>query len=343
MAVGAATAFARRDESTATNVSATPSSAPTGVESATVQKPAHRALTVENPMRLWIGGDSLAGSLGPSLGETVAATGVVAPRFDSRVSSGLTSPEFFDWPKHAAEEMAARDPEAVVFIIDTNDANAMPDLATADNATELTAEYSAKIEEMMRIFIGDDHRPVYWVGAPPMKDPDLDDNVNVLNGVIAEVASKHPEVTFIDVSGEFSDSDGGFITSATDETGDRVTLRSADGIHLTPEGGQRMAAPVFAAIDAAWRVTAQTVPGHTQPVLETEGSSQIPGTRRSVGGSSGAGSSGSGNSATTTTTPAATQEPTPETTPAAEPPPDTTPSTVPDTTATTGAAPPAGG
>src|SRR4051812_27046182 len=32
-------------------------------------EPAHRSLTAADPMRLWIGGDSLAGALGPSLGD----------------------------------------------------------------------------------------------------------------------------------------------------------------------------------------------------------------------------------------------------------------------------------
>jgi hypothetical protein len=343
--VGAAAAFSRRDESTASNTAASPATAKTSVEAATAKKPQHRALTVDDPMRLWIGGDSLAGSLGPSLGTTTAATGVVAPRFDSRVSTGLMSPGFFDWPKHATEEMAKRDPEAVVFIIDTNDANAMPDLTTTSSTTtDLRAEYAAKVEEMMQIFIGAAHRPVYWVATPPMKDRQLDDNVKVLNAVIAGVAAKHPEVTFIDVSDQFSDANGNFTTSVTNDTGNTVTLRAGDGIHLTPAGGDRMAAPVFAAIDAAWRITAQAVPGHVQPVLQTEGSSQIPGTGRTVNGSSsgGSGSSGSGGSRTTTTT-AAAQESPPETTPSTEPTPDTTASTEPSSSTTAATTPTGGG
>src|SRR5262245_23759227 len=38
-------------------------------------------LTSDDPLRLWIGGDSLAGSLGPALGEAAADTGVVEPTF----------------------------------------------------------------------------------------------------------------------------------------------------------------------------------------------------------------------------------------------------------------------
>ena len=59
----------------------------------TLPTPTCRApLTDDDPLRLWVGGDSLAGSLGPSLGTIAGATGVVQPYFDSRVSSGLTNP-----------------------------------------------------------------------------------------------------------------------------------------------------------------------------------------------------------------------------------------------------------
>ena len=78
-------------------------------------------LPPDDPLRLWIAGDSLAGSLGASLGEMTAETGVVAPVYDSRVSSGLANPSFFNWPKHATTELARLRPEAVAFIIGTND------------------------------------------------------------------------------------------------------------------------------------------------------------------------------------------------------------------------------
>ena len=95
-----------------------------------------RALTPDDPLRLWIAGDSLAGSLGPSLGEITAKTGVVAPVYDSRVSSGLANPSFFNWPKHATTELARLRPEAVAFIIGTNDyviVNGGPFLVPGDN------------------------------------------------------------------------------------------------------------------------------------------------------------------------------------------------------------------
>ena len=60
--------------------------------------PCRANLTSTEPLKLWVGGDSLAGSLGPALGTLTGATGVVQPYFHSRVSSGLSNPSFVDWP-----------------------------------------------------------------------------------------------------------------------------------------------------------------------------------------------------------------------------------------------------
>jgi hypothetical protein len=347
MLAGAAGAYVQRDSASTPEATSAERTAAPEVRVQPGGEQPRRPLTPDAPLRLWIGGDSLAGSLGPSLGELVATTGVVAPQLDSRVSSGLTSPEFFDWPEHAAEEMARLDPEAVVFLINTNDANAMPPLeadTVASSGENWRTDYAARVDEMLGILVGDSGRPVYWVGTPPMQDEDLDDNVAALNEVVREVAARHPEVTYVDATSLFVDADGDYTSSVTDAEGDRVLLRGADGIHLTPEGGDRMAAPVFDALDAEWRIRAQAVPGHVQPIVETEGSSQVPGTGRDVSRSgssgsrssgsrsSGSGSSGSGGSGSATTTTVVVEAPAPDTTPTTTettPPVDTTPPSTP--------------
>ena len=74
-------------------------------------------------MQLWIGGDSLAGSFGPALGQIVGATGVVDATIDYKVSSGLEDRGIRDWPEHATAGDGDVDPDAVVFIIGANDAS----------------------------------------------------------------------------------------------------------------------------------------------------------------------------------------------------------------------------
>ena len=68
-----------------------------------------------------MGGDSLAGSLGPSLGKLSGATGVVQPYFDSRGLERSRRPRLLRLAGPRHHEMPRIDPEVVVFIIGTND------------------------------------------------------------------------------------------------------------------------------------------------------------------------------------------------------------------------------
>jgi hypothetical protein len=239
--------------------------------------PPPRALTPDQPLRLWIAGDSLAGSLGPSLGDLTAATGVAQPVYDSRVSSGLTTPSFFDWQKQATREVARLQPEAVVFLIGTNDANLDPD------TPDWKADYRNRVEHILSVLVGSPPRAVYWVGAPIMKDSALSSHVRDVNAIVQDVIAAHPEITYVDSYSLFSDASGSYAPSLDDGTGTRIPVRADDGVHFTPEGGDRLGAAVFKLLDARWHLLQQAVPGAAKQVIQTKGSTQVPGTSRSPG------------------------------------------------------------
>ncbi|HMG28301.1 MAG TPA: DUF459 domain-containing protein [Acidimicrobiia bacterium] len=243
-----------------------------------VAAPACRTpLSPADPLRLWIGGDSLAGSLGPSLGDLAGRTGVVQPVVDSRVSSGLVARNFLDWPVHSGRDMSLYDPEVIVFIIGANDAKNIDNGTQNDPAWR--AQYAAFVEEMLTALRGSG-RAVYWVGAPVMADPEYSERVKGVNEVFREVAAQHPEVTYIDSYSLFSGPDGSF-ESTLPVPGRGVTrVRANDGIHFTPEGGDLLAQRVFERLDSACRVTPQAVRGVTKPTVEAQGSTSVPGTRR---------------------------------------------------------------
>jgi hypothetical protein len=248
----------------------------TSLPTATVacRTPLHPAF----PLQLWIGGDSLAGSLGPSLGELTGNTGVVQPIINSRVSSGLTSPEFYDWPEHAAEDVLEYQPEVTVFIIGANDAKTAP--TDGDGLDpEWRAEYVIQVEEMMQLFVGDG-RPVFWVGAPIMSDDRFSTRVEAVNQVFQEVAANHPEVVYIDAYKVFATEDGEYTEVQSDLEGETVQVRAGDGVHLTPDGGDRLALTIFQQLDPLCAVTDQAVPDDPKRPIEVEGSDFEPGTRR---------------------------------------------------------------
>jgi hypothetical protein len=248
--------------------------------STTTTAPAHACratLTSDDPLRLWIGGDSLAGSLGPALGEITGATGVVQPYFDSRVSSGLSNPGFFDWPDHAKSEMDRLKPEIVVFIIGTND------YSTPTDGDTWKVDYAKRVEDMLTA-LGADGRTVYWVGAPILKDDSMDEGAAAVNAVAAGVVAKHTNAEFVDAHKLFAGTDGKFALNLPDETGKLVTMRAGDGVHLTVDGAKYLARAVYTQLDTQCRITAQTVTGHDKSTIQTEGSTQVaPGSKTSGG------------------------------------------------------------
>jgi hypothetical protein len=283
-------------------------------------------ITPVDPLRLWIAGDSLAGSLGPSLGERAAATGIVQPVYDARVSSGLSEPDFFDWPQHAAAEIARLDPDVVVFIVGAND------WKVPGEGPSWSDEYRLQVEQMLRVLEGgSDTRHVYWVGSPTMQERRKDQGVQQVNVIARQVVGDHDRATFVDAYELFSDddADGGYTSMLPGSDGKDVRVRAGDGIHLTAEGGDLLGDAVFAQLDSRCHLVAQAVPDQPKTVERTRGSD---GPTSTPGGSSSGGSGGAGSSVTTvpaappvTDPPAPEPVPVPEPEPEPDPPPETPP------------------
>jgi hypothetical protein len=285
------------------------------VPAAATTRPCRGALNPLDPLRLWIGGDSLAGSLGPSLGRLTADTGVVQPVFFSKVSSGLSTPDFWDWPKHGGEEMFKLDPEIAVFIVGANDT-----MIIGDDRDEWRPQYEQAVEEMMTLLIGE-NRTVYWVGAPVLED---DDSLHVaqLNEVFQEVAARHPEVVYVDAYSLFATPEGEYTPFIPDGEGETILVRADDGVHFTPEGGDHLAEAIFPQLDAQCSLLAQAVPDAAKEVIETEGSSRVPGTSRDEDSTV----TTSAPATVATTSPPVTDPPT-TAAPTTAPPPTTAPAT----------------
>ncbi|HUF84142.1 MAG TPA: DUF459 domain-containing protein [Acidimicrobiia bacterium] len=279
------------------------------------KRPCREPLNPLDPLRLWMGGDSLAGSLGPSLGKLTGDTGVVQPVYLSKVSSGLSSPEFWDWPENAGVEMFKVNPEIAVFIIGANDSGVVQ-----GDAAKWRPQYEQTVEEMMTLLIGD-NRTVYWVGAPIFNDGRSEKLIEV-NRVFKDVADRHPEVVYVDAYALFATPDGRYTPFIEAEDGDTIRARADDGVHFTPEGGDHLARAIVSFLEPQCSLLAQAVPGMPKKTIETEGSTKVPGTSREEDDDDG--TTATTSPATNTTAPPATTAP-----PVTEP---TTTTTTPITT-----------
>jgi hypothetical protein len=354
--VGGAVAYALNGSGTDAHAAPPGTVAPTfGAEGTLVPAPAvkttqTRKLDHAHPLKLWIGGDSLAGSFGPALGDRVGATGVVSTVIDYKTSSGLYSDDIRNWYQRAGEQMTSVNPDAVVFIIGTNDASIVNNVdANGDLIPDWETSYSLKIDRMMDLLVGKNHRTVLWLGPPTLGDGTLDRGGKALGELMRREARKHaPDVVYLDTYKLFSDINGGYSRTILDENGKTITARIPDGVHFTEAGADYLARAVFSLVDARWNLSKQADLLHPIGWTNAPGSGEVvpgfsskPRSRYrsgSNGNSSSNGSSSNTQPSNTTITPTSTRGNVSNTTGATSPPPTVSPSTAPKAATPTTAA-----
>ncbi len=211
-----------------------------------------RAITPARPLRVWVGGDSIAAGPAWAVGEAAAATGAATADTEFQVGTGLARPDFFDWYRHLAAVADARDPEVMVLLFGGNDIQPLdrPDGTAVDHGQPgWLEEYRRRVAAIMDALAVRGRR-VVWVGLPPMSDPDYSAQMALLNEIYAsEAASRAPWVTYVDTWTMFSapGQPGVFTRELPDAAGVPQAVRF-DDIHYDVHGSELLAAALLAHI-----------------------------------------------------------------------------------------------
>jgi uncharacterized protein len=221
----------------------------------TTTVPQRRRPTAADPLRLLMAGDSMTEAAGPALLDASERTGVIDASHELRYSSGLTRPDYFDWPARLATLLAEQDPEAVVVFLGANDAQGIqtPSGPVSFGTDAWVAEYRARVAAVMDLLTAEG-RTVYWIGQPVMREGGYDERMRLLTRIYREEAEGRADVRFLDTRATFTGPDGGYSAYLADAAGRPVLVRRDDGIHLTPAGADRLIALVMRAIDTDWSV-----------------------------------------------------------------------------------------
>lgn len=295
-----------------------------------------RAISHDNPLQLWVGGDSLAGELGPSLGDQLGPTGVVSVRVDFKVGSGLHDNGLRNWPARAVEEMRTNQPDVAIFMIGANDASIV-----SSNGAWIPV-YRSKVDAMMTVLSDHGRRPLYWVGPPPLRAPNLERGTKALSDLMQTEAAAHRNVTFVDAYTLFAGPDGHYTNRIDMPTLHKVQVlvRIADGVHFTNDGADWLAYDIATRLDRAWQISTQAGGAPIEVQIE-QGGGVIPGYKprhKHIYGASST-TSATGSHSTTSSTPLDSSTTTggtvttspPSTSPSTAPP-STSPPTTPPTT-----------
>lgn len=202
------------------------------------------------PLRVWVGGDSMSKVLGEALVRQASETGVMTPTQDSQLSSGLTRPDFFDWPGHFNQLITTDAADVYVVMFGANDSQGIktPSGEIYQPGDEgWTVEYRRRVAGVMDL-LKRDGRMVIWVGQPIMRSAEFSDRMAELNAIYREEAAKRYWVRFVDLWPLFVTASGGYDAYIADDDGEVKLMRHPDGVHLVREGGEKAARAIMNAI-----------------------------------------------------------------------------------------------
>jgi hypothetical protein len=189
------------------------------------------------PIYVLVAGDSMAEPLGYELRDVSADEGLVRVRVEFRISSGLSRPDYFDWPAHMAAVIAEFTPDFVVWHSGGNDAQNLqtPEGVAAVASPEWAAEYGRRVAQLMDVSTARGTR-MYWLGLPPIRDEPGQGAAQAINAAAARAAASRALVTYLDLAPMFAGHDGAFAMFANGADGQPVKVRQEDGVHLSVEG-----------------------------------------------------------------------------------------------------------
>ena len=203
--------------------------------------PPESAWDENNPLKIWVLGDSMVQFFGETFVSMAEQSPVVDGTSEPRLSSGLSRPDYFDWPARIAQVMDEYDPDVVVLMFGGNDAQ---NIRVADNqwlerfSPPWVNEYRRRVGFVMDIAAEDEQRTVLWIGQPPMRGEGFDTRMQLLNELYQIEADARNSVHYIDLRSLFTDASGEYSRYLPDANGKLVDVRLSDGVHLSHWGGE---------------------------------------------------------------------------------------------------------
>jgi uncharacterized protein len=203
--------------------------------------------TTADPLEVLVTGDSQAEFLGQRLIDQ-SPEGLVQVETVARNGTGLTNPAFFNWEVNAEQEVAARDPDAVVMALGGNDGF---NVQTADGSLYnpgdpgWETEFARRVAVVSSVLSGDGERPVYWVPPPTARDPDFNEIYASQNRAVERATEAVPALRYVDV---YSTLNRGRYSEELKIDGKRVLARQPDGVHFTREGAVAAVRLILAAM-----------------------------------------------------------------------------------------------
>ena len=215
--------------------------------------PQNKALLEQIPLqagdKVLLIGDSLMQGVAPFVQQTLQRQYNINSINLSKQSTGLSYPDFFNWPAEVEKTLAAdKSIKAVVVFLGPNDPWDFPDPEQGSKAPYLKfkskaweAVYRARISRIVESAQKHD-AGVIWLGLPFMKPEKLNEQMLYLDGIMrSEMRDKG---IFVPTKYILTGGAPTYVDTIMLE-GKSVRVRSKDGIHFTPTGQRQIAIAIM--------------------------------------------------------------------------------------------------
>lgn len=213
--------------------------------------------TTKKPLRVWVAGDSLAQIPGEALERLGRAVDVVG--VESRLSTGLTRPDLYNWFTRIQKAPKQLHPKVAVLSFGADDAHSymtgVPKGKTVGPLGSRTwdAEYYRRADGVTRELIA---KGIYvvWLGLPIPDGPGFARTFPVMNGIISDVVDAHPgHAAYVDDWDLMADSHGRY-TAYKRVNGSLTLMRLPDGVHYTAAAGDLIAQQILKQLGTVYDV-----------------------------------------------------------------------------------------
>ena len=194
-------------------------------------------VSLDGPIRIVVLGDSLADGVWAGVYRALRRESDVTVDRHTRVASGLSRPDFYDWGGELSEFLASEDVDIAIVSIGLNDGQPVfhdgrwdHDFATP----EWDEIYSDRVLQFMHQLV-DAGVPTFWVGLPTVRSAQFDTRVRHMNAIY-RAAAVEAGVHFVETRPLTADETGAYAAYLVDAEGRQRLMRANDGIHFTSRG-----------------------------------------------------------------------------------------------------------
>lgn len=265
--LAAATACATDVEAPAVAQGTEPASADTDAPTTTTTSvpPGGRQPTPEDPLRVVLAGDSVMNGLAPAIATALNEGGDSQVQFDLAPSIARDTASRVLWQ----QQLDATSPDLVVMLIGTWERG---DAAFEPGDPNWAPQYQQQVLDPFAEMVTDSGAQILWIGMPAVDSESDTLQLVALNSQFRALADRDEDVDYLEGGDYLNGPDGGYTDLLPGADGTLERVRRLDGLHLCPEGSERLAVPVLEYAQQQWNVRIadgwETMPWREPPTLD---------------------------------------------------------------------------